>query len=29
MHYKNLNILIQRRLCKFFSVNKFDLAGGW
>ena len=29
MHYKSLNILIKRRLSKFFSINDFDLAGGW
>ena len=29
MHHKSLNILIQRRLSKFFLINDFDLAGGW
>ena len=29
MHHKNLNILIQYRLNKFFSINDFDLASGW
>ena len=29
MHYKSLIILIKRRLCKFFLVNKFDLGGDW
>ena len=27
MHYKSLNILIQHRLSKFFSINDFDSAG--
>ena len=29
MHHKSLNILIQYRLSKFFSINDFDSAGGW
>ena len=29
MNHKNLNILIQRRFSKFFSINYFDLAGSW
>ena len=29
MYYKSLNILIQRRLSKFLSIDDFDLAGGW
>ena len=29
MHYKRLNILIQCRFSKFFSIDDFDLAGCW
>ena len=29
MHPKSLNILIHRRLSKFFSLDDFELAGGW
>ena len=29
MHHKSLNILIQRRLSKFFLIDDFDLAGSW
>ena len=29
MYHKSLNILIQRRLSEFFSINDFDSAGGW
>ena len=29
MHHKSLNILIQCRFSKFFSINDFDSAGGW
>ena len=29
MHYKSLDILIQRRFCKFSLVDKFDPAGSW
>ena len=29
MHYKSLNILIQRRLSKFLSIDDFDSAGSW
>ena len=29
MYHKSLNILIQRRLSKFFSIDNFNLAGGW
>ena len=29
MHHESLNILIQCRLSKFFSINDFDLAGSW
>ena len=29
MHHKSLNILIQRRLSKFFSIDDFDSAGSW
>ena len=29
MHYKSLNILIQRRLSKFLSINDFNSAGSW
>ena len=29
MHHKSLNILIQRRLSKFFLIDDFDSAGSW
>ena len=29
MHHKSLNILIQRRLNKFFSIDDFDLESSW
>ena len=29
MHYKCLNILIQRRFSEFLLIDDFDLAGGW
>ena len=29
MDHKSLNILIQRRLSKLFSIDNFDLMGGW
>ena len=29
MHHQSLNILIQRRLSKFFLIDDFDLADGW
>ena len=29
MHHKSLNIFIQRRRSKFFSINDFNSAGGW
>ena len=29
MHHKSLNILIQRRFSKFFSIDDFDLVGSW
>ena len=29
MHHESRNIPIQRRLSKFFSIDDFDLAGGW
>ena len=29
MDHKSLNILIQRRLSKFFLINDFDLVGDW
>ena len=29
MHHKNLNILIQHRLSKFFLIDNFNSAGGW
>ena len=28
MHHESLNILIQRRLNEFFSIDDFDSAGG-
>ena len=29
MHHESLNILIQRRLSEFLSIDDFDLAGSW
>ena len=29
MQHKSLNILIQYRFSKFFSINNFDLPVGW
>ena len=29
MHHESLNILIQHRLSKFFSIDDFDLADSW
>ena len=29
MHRESLNILIQRRLSKFFSIDDFNSTGGW
>ena len=29
MHHKSLKILIQYRFSKFFSIDDFDLVGGW
>ena len=29
MYHDSLNILIQRCLSKFFSIDDFDLASGW